>query len=114
VSGEDVEAVLSIQAYLAMATKLILAFGVCFQLPVVAFFLARVGLIDHKDLLRVFKYAIVAIFLVAGIATPSTDIFSQFLMAVPLTVLYCMSILIAWIFTTKVREPLDGPAAAGA
>ena len=62
VTPENVEAVLSINSYLALATKMLLAFGACFQLPVGAFALARAGLIDHKDMINSFRYAIVAIF----------------------------------------------------
>ncbi len=111
VSGEDVQAVLSIQSYLSVITQLLLAFGICFQLPVVAFFLARVGLIDHLDLMRFFRYAIVAIFVVAAVLTPP-DVLSQMLMAIPLTLLYGFSIVLAWMFTTKVREPEDGKGVA--
>lgn len=111
VTGEDVQAVLSISAYLELATQLLVAFGVCFQLPVVAFALARVGLIDHLDLLRFFRYAIVAIFAVSAILTPP-DVLSQVLMAIPLTVLYILSIGIAWVFTTKKREPAAEGAAS--
>jgi sec-independent protein translocase protein TatC len=109
VTGEDVQAVLSIHSYLSMATQLLVAMGVCFQLPVVAFFLARVGLIDHKDLIAFYKYATVAIFVVAAVLTPP-DVLSQFLMAIPLMGLYVISIIIARIFTTKVREPEAQPS----
>jgi sec-independent protein translocase protein TatC len=101
--GEDIEAVLSISAYLGLATKLLLAFGACFQLPIVLYFLARVGLVDHRDLFNSFRYAVVVMFVVSAIITPP-DIISQCLMAGPLIVLYGVGIVLAYFFSTKVRD----------
>jgi len=103
VTAEDVEAVLSIAAYLGVVTKLLLAFGVSFQLPVVIYFLARAGLVDHLDLIKFTRYSVVAMFVLAALLTPP-DILSQFLMAGPLMVLYGVGIIIARFATTKVRE----------
>jgi sec-independent protein translocase protein TatC len=103
VNPEGVEAVLSMQAYLSVATRLLLAFGVSFQLPVVVFFLARAGLIDHKDMTKFFKYAVVAMFVVSAMLTPP-DVVSQLLMAGPLIILYGVGIIIAWMTSTKERD----------
>jgi sec-independent protein translocase protein TatC len=100
---EDIEAVLSISAYLGLATKLLIAFGACFQLPIVLYFLARIGLVDHRDLFNSFRYAVVVMFLVSAIITPP-DIISQCLMAGPLIVLYGVGIVLAYFFSTKVRD----------
>jgi len=99
----ETAAVLSINSYLGTATKLLLAFGACFQLPVVTFFLARIGLIDHKDMISKFRYAVVGIFIVAAFITPP-DPLTQSLMAGPLIVLYTASIGIVWMVSTKERE----------
>ena len=107
VTSEDVQAVLSISAYLGVATKLLLAFGVSFQLPVVVFFLAHGGLIDHLDMIHFFKYSVVGIFVVAALLTPP-DVLSQMLMAGPLLVLYGFGIGIAWLTSTKVRGEGEG------
>jgi sec-independent protein translocase protein TatC len=106
ITPENTEAMLSINSYLSIATKLLLAFGTTFQLPVVIFALARVGLIDHLDLIHGFRYAIVAMFVVAAMITPP-DILSQGLMAGPLLILYGVGIVVARIFSTKTREPED-------
>lgn len=106
VTPEGVGAMLSINRYLALATRLLLAFGACFQLPIIAFALARVGLIDHRDMVHGFRYSIVGIFVVAAIITPP-DVISQALMALPLIVLYIIGIGIAWMFTTKQREETE-------
>ncbi len=118
--GDDIEAVLSISAYLGLATKLLIAFGTCFQLPIVLYFLARIGLVDHRDLFNSFRYAVVVMFVVSAIITPP-DIISQCLMAGPLIVLYGVGIVLAYFFSTKVREEdeedeelEDGPEAENA
>lgn len=103
-ADENVQAVLSIDAYLGLATRLLLAFGLCFQLPVVVYFLARIGLIDARDMIESFRYSLVAIFVIAAVITPP-DILSQTLMAAPLLILYGIGIIIAWFVSTKKREP---------
>lgn len=96
------DALLSVQAYLGTVVRLMLAFGVCFQLPIAIFFLARLGLIDHRDLVNFFRYSVVVIFIVSAILTPP-DVFTQVLLGVPLILLYIASIGVAWLFTTKER-----------
>lgn len=100
-NGENVSAVLSINSYLGMVTTLILAFGLSFQLPIGIYFAARLGLVNARDLIRGFRYAVVLIFLTAAVLTPSPDAFSQALMAGPLLGLYVIGIGVAAIFTTK-------------
>ncbi len=102
-NGEDVQAVLSIDSYLGMVTTLLVAFGVSFQLPIVVYFLARVGLIDHIDMIKGFRYSVVGIFVVAAVLTPP-DVVSQVLMAAPLLILYVLGIGVARFASTKKRE----------
>lgn len=104
---EGVQAVLSIDSYLGMVTTLLVAFGASFQLPIVVYFLARVGLIDHLDMIRGFRYSVVGIFVVAAALTPP-DVVSQMLMAAPLLVLYGLGIGVARVFSTKKREAIEG------
>lgn len=99
----NTSAVLSMASYLKTATRLLLAFGLSFQLPVVVFFLARIGLVDARDLTGGFRYAVPAIFVVAAVITPP-DILTQTLMAIPLMVLYGVGIIVARVFSTKQRE----------
>jgi sec-independent protein translocase protein TatC len=84
----------SIGEYVGFFTKFLVGFGLSFELPVVIFFFAKLGLVDDKALKDFFRYAVVIIFTVAAILTPP-DILSQFLMAAPLTILYGISILVA-------------------
>lgn len=99
-NGENVTAVLSINSYLTFAITLLVAFGASFQLPVVVYFLARLGLINHRDMITGFRYGIVGIFIVAAVLTPP-DVMSQMMMAGPLVVLYAVGIVVAWLFSTK-------------
>jgi sec-independent protein translocase protein TatC len=80
----------------AMYVKMLLAMGLVFQMPTFVFFFARMGLVTAGFLVRHFKYAVLAIFVVAAIATPGQDFASQFMMAGPMLVLYLLSIAIAW------------------
>jgi sec-independent protein translocase protein TatC len=107
-NGDDIQAVLSVNAYLITSTKLLLAFGLSFQLPIVTFVLARLGFVDHKDLFSFFRYAIVLILIISAILTPP-DPLSQVLMAIPLIVLYVIGIAIAFVFSTKTREVEELP-----
>jgi len=99
-----------ISEYLSFASRMLLAFGVTFELPVVTFFLARVGLVTHRMLLKWFRYAIVVIFIVAAVLTPGPDAASQFLMATPLLFLYVVSIGVAWFFGRSRPASTDATA----
>jgi sec-independent protein translocase protein TatC len=105
-NGEGVQAVISIDSYLSLCTTMLLSFGVAFQLPIGCWFAARMGWVDGRDLMHGFRYAIVAIFVVSAILTPSPDALSQFLMALPLTLLYGIGVGVAALSTTKVRAPV--------
>lgn len=93
---------ISVESYVTFFTRLILGFGLAFELPVISYFLGKVGLITDATLKSFFKYAIVIIFILAAILTPP-DILSQFLMAIPLIGLYGLSILIL-IFVNPAKE----------
>ncbi|GAA9572250.1 twin-arginine translocase subunit TatC [Helicobacter pylori] len=102
--GSDVFAAnISASSYVSFFTRLILGFGVAFELPVLAYFLAKVGLITDASLKAYFKYAIVVIFIVAAIITPP-DVVSQIFMALPLVGLYGLSILIAKIINPAPKD----------
>lgn len=100
--GDGISANLSLSWYLSFMLKMMLGFGIVFELPVIVFFLAKIGLLRADHLKKYRKYSIVGIFVVAGILTPSPDIVSQLLMAVPLLILYEISIFVARIFGKKI------------
>lgn len=78
--------------------KLLLAMGLVFQMPVIMFVLARLGLVTAGFLARKFKYAVLGIFVVAAVVTPDGSMIVQTLMAAPMIVLYLLGIVIAWAF----------------
>jgi sec-independent protein translocase protein TatC len=94
----SIEPLLRISEYLSFASRMLLAFGVVFELPVFTFFLARTGIVDHKMMMATWRYAFVGIFIVAAVLTPGPDVASQLLMATPLLVLYVASIGVAYVF----------------
>ncbi len=96
----EVQALLSIDGYLRSLVRMLLAFGLCFQLPIVVWFLARLGIVDHRDMIQGFRYAVVGMFLISAILTPP-DLISQIILGVPMLFLYGVSIGIAWFWTTK-------------
>lgn len=93
----------SIGAYVSFFTKLLIGFGIAFELPVITFFFAKIGLVDDKMLKDFFRYAVVLIFIIAALLTPP-DVLTQFLMAGPLILLYGISIYVAKIFNPAVKE----------
>ncbi len=84
---------INIEDYVGFFTKILLGFGIAFELPVVAYFLGLIGLITDQTLIRFFRYAIVMIFILAALLTPP-DVLTQTLMAAPLILLYGASIVI--------------------
>lgn len=97
-----------ISEYLSFTARMLLAFGATFELPVITFFLARLGLVTHQMMLHYFRYAVLVIVIVAAVLTPGPDVASQMLMAGPLLVLYVVSIGVAYVFA---RTPAPAEAA---
>ncbi len=85
---------ISVEEYLSFALKLLIAFGLVFEMPLFSFFLSRFGLLTPAFMRRTRSYAILVIFIVAAILTPP-DVISQFLMAMPMIVLYEVSIYVS-------------------
>jgi len=96
-----------VSEYLTFTSRMLLAFGATFELPVVTFFLARIGLVTHRMMIGGARYAIVVIFIVAAVLTPGPDVASQLLMATPLLVLYALSIGIAYAVGRPAAAPSE-------
>ena len=107
-----IAAQIRVSEYLSFASRMLLAFGVTFELPVVTFFLARMGIVTHRTLIAWWRYAIVTIFVVAAVLTPGPDVASQMLMAAPLLVLYVLSIGVAYMVARS--APADASTLASA
>ncbi len=101
----QVDPQIRISEYLSFTSRMLLAFGATFELPVAVFFLARFGFVTHRMMLSYARYAVLVIFIVAAMLTPGPDVASQLLMATPLLVLYVISIGVAYVFgKERVRE----------
>lgn len=87
--------------YFTFFFRMVLAFGITFELPVFTFFLVRIGLVDYRLMWRSFRYAIVVIFILAAILTPTPDVINQTLLALPMTLLYLLSVGVAYVWRRK-------------
>jgi sec-independent protein translocase protein TatC len=101
--SKELEPVISAARYVSFITGMILCCGLVFQLPVVSYLLARMGLIDARFLKAKFKYAIVIAFVLAAVITPTTDVFNMLMLALPMLFLYWVSIWVA-VFAGKRRQ----------
>lgn len=101
---ENMQPMIMIGDYISFAGMMVLAFGIVFELPVASFILGRMGVINHRLMGRGRRYALITILILGAVLTPP-DIISQMLLAVPLYLLYEISIVVVWL--TARRERLD-------
>ncbi|HYV17656.1 MAG TPA: twin-arginine translocase subunit TatC [Verrucomicrobiae bacterium] len=94
----DFQPNLRISSLFTFESRIILGMGLVFELPTVIYFLARLGLVTPRFLWRRFNYAILIIFIVAAVVTPTPDVVTQCLFAAPMIGLYLISILVAHVF----------------
>lgn len=99
--GQDFKAIITIQQYFSLAFRVLLGIALIFELPVLVFMLARLGILTAKFLVKYFKYAIVLIFVIAAVITPTPDIITQSMFAGPMILLYLLSIGIARVVGPK-------------
>ena len=90
-----IKAQLSVGYYVTFCIRLMIAFGLVFQLPMVVVFLTQLGLLSSRLLIRYFRHAVVLIFVLAAVLTPTTDPLSLVAMVLPMLLLYGLSILAA-------------------
>ncbi|MBN1880642.1 MAG: twin-arginine translocase subunit TatC [Deltaproteobacteria bacterium] len=102
-ASEVIKPLPSIKEYLSLAAKLLIAFGVVFEMPLATLVLARLGLVNHRMMLKYSRYALLGIFVVGAMLTPP-DVVTQLMMAGPLIILYGVSILVAYFFGKKPAE----------
>jgi sec-independent protein translocase protein TatC len=91
----DFQPVITVDQYFGLALKVLLGIALVFELPTLVFFLARMGMITAGWMIRNFKYAVLLVFVVAAVITPTPDIVTQSIVAIPMLALYGLSILIA-------------------
>lgn len=97
----------AVSEYFSLSLRLLIAFGVIFEIPILMVFLAKVGLIDVSFLNRHRKYAFLINFVIAAILTPTPDIVNQLMMAGPLIILYEISVVAVWIFGKRKFKDFD-------
>jgi sec-independent protein translocase protein TatC len=99
--GSEFQAMITVDKYFSLVLRVHLGIAVVFEMPTLSFFLARMGILTAKWMVKNFKYAVIAVFIIAAIITPTPDMVTQSIIAVPMLALYGISILIALIFGRK-------------
>ncbi len=102
-AGPDVEANFQISKYISLVGLMVAAFGIAFEFPVLLVFLQLAGVLTPQMLLKGWRYAIMAIFVIAAVITPSGDPYSMLALALPMTLFYLISIVIGLIFQKRKR-----------
>lgn len=108
--GRKFHPILTIDDYTGFFLSIILGLGICFELPILIFFLALFGIVDAKFLMRHFRYAILAIFIVAAIICPMQDPFSMCLFASPMLLLYFLGVALAYFVHPNRRKRKEAAA----
>jgi sec-independent protein translocase protein TatC len=108
-AGADVDANFRVAKYVSLVGLMIAAFGVAFQFPVMLVFLQLVGVLTPQALLKGWRYALLVIFVLAAVITPSGDPYSMLALAIPMSLFYLIAIGIGLIFQ---RRRGGNPAAA--
>mgnify|MGYP001561435039 CR=1 FL=1 len=102
--GQDFQAVLTPDLYLGFSMKVLLGIALVFELPTLIFFLAKMGLVTAGWMVRNFKYAVLVVFIVAAVITPTPDPVTQSIVAIPMLALYGLGILIAMVVARGKRK----------
>jgi sec-independent protein translocase protein TatC len=102
--GSQFQPMITISEYTSLFLSLVLGMGLIFEMPILIFFLALMGIITAGFMWKNFRYAILVIFIIAAIVTPTPDILSMCIFAAPMVALYAISIGIAWAVHPKQRR----------
>ena len=103
-ASADLRPIISMSSYFSLVTRLLIAFGIIYQLPLAMLVLARAVTVTPGQFVSWWRYALVGIFAVSAIVTPTPDVFNQFLMAGPLIVLYGVGLVLAKLLGKKRGE----------
>ena len=96
--GKDFNPVLKVDEYFSFTLRVLLGIALVFELPTLVFFLSKIGLITSRWMVKNFKYAVLAVFIIAAVITPTPDMVTQSILAIPMLVLYGLGIVIAFFF----------------
>jgi len=99
--GDQFEAQITIERYFSFLMTVILGLGLMFELPTLIFLLSRAGIVTPGFLLRHFRWAVLLIFVLAAIITPTPDAVNMLIFALPTILLYLLGVAVAWIFGPK-------------
>jgi sec-independent protein translocase protein TatC len=102
--GTQFRPLITVTEYTDLFLTIILGLGIVFEMPIVIFFLALMGIVDAGFLWRNLRYSILIIFIIAAIVTPTTDILNMCIFATPMVVLYLVSVGVAWLVHPKQRK----------
>ena len=97
-TGGNLRPLVTADDYFDLIIMIMLGLGIVFEIPTVTFFTSRLGLVSPGLLLKVWRYAVVVIFIVAAVLSPTTDIPNLLVFAAPMLLLYFLSVVIAWVF----------------
>jgi sec-independent protein translocase protein TatC len=106
-TGQHFKQMITIDDYFSFANTIIFSAGLIFEMPILIFFLARLGIVTPAFLMKKIKFAIVISFVVAAIITPTPDMVTQTMLALPMIGLYLLGVLIAWMFGRTPRPSKD-------
>jgi sec-independent protein translocase protein TatC len=95
--GSDFQPVIKVDEYFGFTLRVLLGIALVFELPTLIFFLAKMGIVTAGWMVRNFKYAVLLVFVIAAVITPTPDIITQSIVAIPMLALYGLSILIALV-----------------
>ncbi len=110
-TGSQFQQMITVEKYSELFMAIIIGLGIIFEMPILVFFLALFGIVNAGFMWRTLRYAILAIFAIAGIVTPTTDIMNMCMFAAPMVVLYMISILVAFLVHPKQRKKRAAKAA---
>ena len=102
--GKQFQPMITIAEYTSLFLTIILGLGITFEMPILVFFLALMGVVSAPWMWRNFRYSVLVIFVIAAIMTPTTDIMNMVLFAAPMVVLYLISIGVAWLVHPSRRK----------
>lgn len=102
-SGEAVQTIYAVDKYIRLVGLMIAAFGIAFEFPVLLVFLQIVGVLTPQTLLKSWRYAILIVFVIAAVITPSGDPYSMLALALPMSLFYLLSVLIGYLFQRRKR-----------
>jgi sec-independent protein translocase protein TatC len=108
--GDEFRQMLTVNALFGFLMRTLVGCALIFEWPVVVFFMARLGLLTAGGMWRNLRYAVLIVFVVAAVVTPTPDMATQTILAVPMLGLYLLGILIAWAVQRDREEESDRPA----